>query len=520
MFRPPNWLFIFLFALTTKVVAQPVYERNTAEVNQYLARMAQKGLIVWEDNIQPLRMDIIAAALDSLQTRASTLSEVEKKELNFYQNFYKSVSNKYQLGYKNEDFSFKLFPVITGQLHSSDSIQYFKRSIGINLYGAISKRWGYQLSFQDITEKGNLLDTSKQSIEAALETGYVKNSLFNNKSINYTEIRARLSYAFKKGMISVGQDYLTWGYGQGGKLVLSDKAPTYPYLRLDLQLLPWLRFHYSHAWLKSDIPDTAKSYTIPDSIYGGVREVVVQKFMAQHSLDIRLMKGLNLMLGESMLYTDRLNLGYFIPVMFFKAFDNYSGNNSITRGSNGQFFLQLSSRNQLPNTHFYTTLFIDEIKISKVFNEQERRNHLGYTIGANVTDLGLPYLTLGAEYTRIRPFVYRNFLPAQNYTTANFALGDWMGANADRVVLFANYTPIPRLKLQLKYQFVRIGEEGTLEQQYLQQPQPKFLFGERKQWNDLLFKASYEAIPRLTTQLYLRSLNGNLQFNSRLSYGL
>jgi len=520
MFRPPNWLFIFLFALTTKVVAQPVYERHTAEVNQYLARMAQKGLIVWEDNIQPLRMDLITAALDSLQARAAKLSSVEKKELSFYQNFYKSVSNKYQLGYKTEDFSFKLFPVITGQLHSSDSIQYIKRSIGVNLYGAISKRWGYQLSFQDITEKGSLLDTSKQSIEAAMETGYVKNSLFNNKSINYTEIRAHLSYAFKKGMISVGQDYLTCSYGQGGKLVLSDKAPTYPYLRLDLQLLPWLRFHYSHAWLKSDISDTAKSYTIPDPIYGEVREVMVQKFLAKHSLDIRLMKGLNFMLGESMLYTDRLNLGYFIPVMFFKAFDNYSGNNNINRGSNGQFFLQLSSRNQLPNTHLYTTLFIDEIKIAKFFNEQERRNHLGYTIGANIADLGLPYLTLGAEYTRIRPFVYRNFLPAQNYTSASFALGDWMGANADRIALFANYTPLPRLKLQLKYQFVRKGEEGTLEEQYLQQPQPKFLFGERKQWSDLLFKASYEAIPRLATQLYLRSLNGNLQFNAGLNYGL
>jgi hypothetical protein len=95
-----------------------------------------------------------------------------------------------------------------------------------------------------------------------------------------------------------------------------------------------------------------------------------------------------------------------------------------------------------------------------------------------------------------------------------------MGANADRVVLFANYTPLPRLKLQLKYQFVRKGEEGILDQQYLQQPQPKFLFGERKQWNDLLFKASYEAFPRLNTQFFLRSLNGNLQFNAGLSNGL
>ena len=180
MVRLFNSLLIILLALTLQVAAQPVYERHTAEVNQYLARMAQKGLIFWEDNIQPLRMDIIAAALDSLQARAPKLSGVEKSELSFYQNFYRSVSNKYQLGYKNEDFSFKLFPVIAGQLHSSDSIQYFKRSIGINLYGTISKRWGYQLSFQDITEKGSLIDTAKKSIAASMETGFVKNSLFNN----------------------------------------------------------------------------------------------------------------------------------------------------------------------------------------------------------------------------------------------------------------------------------------------------------------------------------------------------
>jgi len=35
-----------------------------------------------------------------------------------------------------------------------------------------------------------------------------------------------------------------------------------------------------------------------------------------------------------------------------------------------------------------------------------------------------------------------------------------------------------------------------------------------------LFKASYEAIPRLNTQLFLRSLNGALHFNAGLSYGL
>jgi len=78
----------------------------------------------------------------------------------------------------------------------------------------------------------------------------------------------------------------------------------------------------------------------------------------------------------------------------------------------------------------------------------------------------------------------------------------------------------PRLKLQLKYQHICKGDEGTLQQQYFQQPQPTFLFGQRKQWNDLLFKASYEVIPRLNTQVYLRSLNSNLHLIAGLSYEL
>ncbi len=520
MLRVAILLLIFSFTINGNLLAQPVFERHTHEVNNYLSRLAQKGLMEWNDNIKPLRMDLILAALDSLALQNQKLSSIEKKELSFYQSLYKTAALHPKLRQQSPDFSYQLFPVVSGQLVASDSINYFKRSIGLNAFGSISKRWGYQLSFQDITEKGSLLDTSKQSIESALETGYVKNSLFNYKNINYTEIRAHLSYAYKKGMVSAGQDYLIWGYGKGGQVVFSDKAPTYPYIRVDLQPTNWLRFNYTHAWLKSDIPDSAKSYTIPSGTWGGVREVMVPKFMAQHSIDIRIKKGLHVMLGESMLYTDQLKLGYFIPVMFFKAFDNYSGNNNITRGSNGQFFFQLSSRNQIRNTHLYATLLVDEIKVSKIFNQLERRNQIGYTVGANITDIGLPYLTVGAEYTRIHPFVYRNFLPAQNYSSAGFLLGDWMGANADRFYVFASYTPAPRVKGLLRYQRVQKGSDGTLQQQYFVQPQPPFLFGNKKTWSDVLLQCNYEYKPRLQTQAYLRLLNGRLTFSAGLSYGL
>ncbi|MFM9709806.1 hypothetical protein, partial [Streptomyces galilaeus] len=81
-----------------------------------------------------------------------------------------------------------------------------------------------------------------------------------------------------------------------------------------------------------------------------------------------------------------------------------------------------------------------------------------------------PYLTLGTEYTHVNPFVYSNIIPAQFYTQFGYSLGDWMGNNFDRSMVFAKYTPIPRLRLYARYQHIRKGGPGTIQQQYLAEP--------------------------------------------------
>jgi hypothetical protein len=155
-----------------------------------------------------------------------------------------------------------------------------------------------------------------------------------------------------------------------------------------------------------------------------------------------------------------------------------------------------------------------------VLSREKQRNQLGYTVGGSVTDLGLPYLTLGAEYTRIRPFVYRNFLPAQNYTSASYLLGDWIGMNADRLLFFARYTPIPRLKISVNYQQVRKGDDGTLDQQYFQQPQPDFLFGTLNTWKEVSLQGRYELWPRLILHAGVRSVAGETRISAGMNYGL
>ncbi|MFN5692088.1 MAG: hypothetical protein ACK46Z_06275, partial [Bacteroidota bacterium] len=64
--------------------AQVVWESPQKEIYPYLERMAQKGLIQFNDLIRPLSRQYLASCLDSLGRRMDQLTAVEKKEWLFY----------------------------------------------------------------------------------------------------------------------------------------------------------------------------------------------------------------------------------------------------------------------------------------------------------------------------------------------------------------------------------------------------------------------------------------------------
>jgi hypothetical protein len=114
----------------------------------------------------------------------------------------------------------------------------------------------------------------------------------------------------------------------------------------------------------------------------------------------------------------------------------------------------------------------------------------------------------GIEYTRIRPFrLPKFFTGAGLYRHDGYLLGDWMGNNADRTVGFVKYTPLPKLKLQMRYSYpyAKAGA-GTLAQQYSDPTQPPFLFDLQQQSDDFLFNASYEYLHRLCFNGYLQEV--------------
>ncbi len=130
---------------------------------------------------------------------------------------------------------------------------------------------------------------------------------------------------------------LIWGYGEGGLLTLSSKAPSFPYLRLDLYPTDWISFNYFHAWLESDVVDSTGIY--PSYRDGYSRIQYRSKYLASHTLTLRPFTGLSFSLGESVVYSDKLESLYLFPLSFFRAADHYYSNQSNDAGANSQFFL-------------------------------------------------------------------------------------------------------------------------------------------------------------------------------------
>lgn len=559
-------IFFLLSVVSREATAQVVWENHHSPLYNFLGRMAQKGLIEFQDQIRPVnRMDMLEL-LDTLQTKK--LSPIERTELNFYlQDFNAARATPTQnspsinspgssstasqinspgseqnasqlnssvtgltssrlnvagsastsslfnspgsattllrkdgfgrfrvLGATSKDFKLFIDPIVGLKYVSGNKQTYRELSNGVNLWGQAGK-FGYSLYYRDMTLTGSGLDLVN---EEGPNTTFIQLINRDENKKNFSTVRAHVSYAWKNGSISLGNDHFLWGYGETGRIVTSDRSPTFPYLRLDYRPLKWLQFNYIHAWMNTNIIDSVRSYgTGTLGVIGDIRVKYIPKFLATHSITLLPLKGLSISIGESMIYSDKLDVGFLIPVNFFKVYDNNRSNYLINAGSNSQIFAQISSRNHIKSTHLYANVFVDEVRLTKIFDPSKSRNQLGYMLGASVTDIGIPYLTLGTEYTRVNPFAYRNLLPAQEYLHYKQELGDWMGNNFDRIALIAKYTPVPKLRLEARWWKIRKGGPGSLIDQYMAEPQPPFLFDYKRDRTDIMLNAHYEWINNL-----------------------
>ena len=347
-----------VFCLCSLLLFSNIYSQNFTHqqsVIDFLDRMAQKGKIEFNDLMKPVDRTTVYQLLDQLKNKTD-LNEIEKKEVAFFIQLYQfdhisdSINIKPQFSYLTQNkkiqpplFSYidKDFRVIFNPLFEYTVNTFSKSSIlassGFQLMGYVGKKFGFQMSIRDVNETGHF-DSTKLDNSAM---GIIRKTTINPQQLNYSQFNASISYRINKATFTLGQGQQTIGYGKMGNIVLSDKAPSYPFFKIIYTPTRWLKFNYMHAWLQSGIVDSTKTYGLGNTVYGGKREIYVPKFFATHFVEIIPMRGLSINLGESIVYTDQLEVPYLIPISFFKAFDNNKFGDNILAGANGQIFMEI-----------------------------------------------------------------------------------------------------------------------------------------------------------------------------------
>jgi len=534
---------IISLLFSTLIFAQSSIVRTENSVYNFIESVNSKTNFHISLQSLPLTRKSIYNFLAKADSNSSGLTSVEKEQLNFYLDEFGSINNKKSsnnipwrlLNYKENDFELYINPLLNLGIENKDNNYIYYRRWGLNIFGGYGNI-GFNFLFTDSWIKGDNIDIYQKF---SPNPGYETIKLYKDH-VEFSEIEGSITYSIKNFIINLGKERMNIGSGERGKLILSNKAPSFPSISFSWQPVKWLKFNYFHGWLNSRVTDSAKSYNSgrlnPDSTYLQ-RVVSIPKFIALHSLQLSLIKNLDILLGESIIYSDEgPKLGFLIPILFFRAVDHYyEGGNYYARsqaGGNTQFFLDVNYRG-LKNVSLYSTVFADEFSITNLFNGNDSRNQLGYTVGMREYDNIISNLNFGLEYTKILPWVYSNLFSTQTFTNSDYLLGHYIGQNADRILAYLTYSPMRALQFDLTLEKIRQGGFGDVSNQY-SAPGEKFLYGPlRKELNyifrikyepfhffNIMFKLQYSNISDQNTQRTPSYLLGeNLNYSLFLRYG-
>jgi hypothetical protein len=305
--------------------AQVVFEPSYHTVYPFLSRIAQRGAIQLCDEIQPLTKDYIYLKLDELSRNINDLTPLEREELAFYLKeytlwwrndpksgfdgkyktiFQTKIGDRFRVyGYQDKLFTLSVQPIIGFNSNSVNGYSLFKSWKGFSTYGYLGKHIGFSLDFRATSETGRLGDYLNQFNS---KTGVI-GTMTDFKTFNYNESNVLISGSWDWGNISLGKNYMPLGYGNGGKIILSDKAPSAPQFRIDLTPVKWLSFNYAHFWLNSQLID---STTVNHINSLRMQYEYRSKYLATHSVTFRPSKKVSFLIGESVVYSDKEKLNF------------------------------------------------------------------------------------------------------------------------------------------------------------------------------------------------------------------
>ena len=475
-------LFILVISIVVVpiLVGQSIYLPSSHEAYSFLRRMETRGLLKeYRDAARPLSRRVIASHLHALDSVTGSMTEVERDEYEFLKGEFRYELSSLAGDPEPTEIRWHLFTTdFPGGILNFDFIgrlaqttvkkDYARlRGQGARFYGYAFNNVGYYFNFVDNREVGKAINVAKLHTP---DPGIVLTKQTDD-AIEYNTTEAQFTFHIGAFQFSLEKMQNNWGLGRRGQLAFSDKPPAYPQVKMRVPVTNWMDFIYFHAELNSTIIDPNRSYFAnSSSLVDFFRPVDRLKYMAAHMVEITPIHGVDVSLGESVVYSDRGPLLiYLIPVMFFKSAEHYNQDKD-----NVQWFGNLDL-NLIPNTNVYFSLFIDELNIDDILDPLKARNQLGVTAGIQTYDMPIKNLEILAEYTRMNPWTYTHKYPAATFTNNGYVLGHWIGQNADDLYLELSYRPMRSLVFGATMERYRKGGLTDIAYQYRLPSQP-FLY--------------------------------------------
>jgi hypothetical protein len=477
---------ILSLLVVPKILSQDIYLTPSHEVYDFLKRMEAKRLLVdYKDAAKPLSRMVLAQMLKTLETHVQEMTRVEQETYAFLSTEFKYellklsgdsepteirwhlLSTEVTKGILNFDINYR-----QGRSYTKGEENKY-RTQGIKLYGYAFDEIGFYFNWVDSRESGKNINLDRQNTP---EPGIILNGGVitpDYSTIDHNENDVQFTWHTGSFTFSLEKNVNVWGYGKNGNVILSNKAPSYPQIKMRVPLSKNIDFIYFHGELNSNELDSSRSYFYyPHLTNDSLRRVDKQKYIAAHMIDISLFKGVELSIGESVIYSDRGPLLiYLIPISMFKAAEWYNGDKD-----NVQLFGSLDL-NVIKNVNMYFSLFIDELNTDKLFDPDKSHRQLAFTAGFHFYEIPTTNFDLTTEYTRANPYVYNHKFSATTFTNNGYDLGDWIGQNADDLYLELGYTPMHALRLSVFSEVYRKGAKGSILDQYSEdQGKKPFLF--------------------------------------------
>jgi len=415
--------------------------------------------------------------------------------------------------YKDRLFTLSIRPVGGINYLVNENGNMYHRYWGAALFMYIGKNFGGYASLRDnyATEL-----MSKPEYFTQATGGMYKVNEGGRQGGDWSEMRGGITASWKWGSLGLYKDFFTWGSNYHGANILSGHAPSFPYIQLHLKPVQWFEFNYIHGWLASKVVDSTRSYYTDDGTY---RIVYYNKYIAANMFTFFPWRQLNISFGNSIIYSGDINPGFLIPFMFFKSIDHssYFNNNA---GSNAQMFIDISSR-QIRHLNLYVTLFIDELKMSRILKKDEH-NFTSWKAGFRLTDFPVPNLSFTGEYTMTRPGTYQHYISTTTYTSDFYNMGHYMRDNSQEIYLALGWKPIRGLWMNASYTLAEHGDD-VIYRDVTGSDIVKTPFMESKTWQNyqLEVMARYELVNGI--YLWIQYLNtnrkGDVRFGPVLLHG-